>query len=106
MVGDLLPCHGGGGKIHHEVHLIRNWGMGALHLPRDLYKDVLDIGVALLQPSLAYDSCHLGNSYLQPYLGFGQMGHSSWRRGIVICALLAVLWQKKTWVSMAITPVQ
>lgn len=73
MVGDLFPCHGGGGKIHHKVHLTRNWGVGSLYLLRDIHKDVLDIGVSLLQPGLAHDSSHLGNTCLQPYIGFGQV---------------------------------
>ncbi|PON54403.1 Guanylate-binding protein [Parasponia andersonii] len=106
LVGDLLPCHGGVRKIHHKVYLTGNRGMGTLYLLRNVHKDVLDIGVSLLQPSLACDSSHLGNTCLQPYPGFGQMGHSTWCSSFIICTLLAVLWEKKTWVSMAITLVQ
>lgn len=35
-----------------------------------------------------------------------QMGNSPWCGSVIICSLLAVLWEKKTWVSMAITVVQ
>ena len=108
--------------------------MDTLHLLRDIHENVLVGRVPLLQPGLACNSNHLGNDCLQPYPRFGQvielilynltlvfflicdtlivfvawkqMGNSTCCDSYTICAILAVLWKKETWVSMAITPVQ
>lgn len=41
LVGSFLPCHGGARKIRYKVHIGRDWGMGDVYFPRDIYSDVL-----------------------------------------------------------------
>ena len=67
LVGGLRPRHGGSGPVYYKVYFDRNWCMDTFYLLRDVHEDVLVCRVSLLQPSLAFYCCNLGNTCLQPY---------------------------------------
>lgn len=73
LAGGLLPCHGRGGTVYYKVYFDWNGSMDTIYLLRDIHKVVLVGRVSLLQPSLAFHCCHLGNACLQPYYWFGQV---------------------------------
>lgn len=73
LAGGLLPCHGCGGTVYYKVYFDWNGSMDTIYLLRNIHKVVLVSRVSLLQPSLAFHCCHLGNNCLQPLHWFGQV---------------------------------